>query len=198
MNARSISTLGRDRSGVTAVEFGLIAPVFLIMAMGIFDLAYTMYVNSMMQGAIQKVARDSTIEGAGINTATLDQRVTDAVKAVVFHSNLTFDRKSYASFSAVSKPEDFSDINNNNDCDTGEPFEDANGNGTWDKDRGISGQGGARDAVLYTVRVTYARPFPIASLIGQDSTITLQARTVLRNQPYGITQVSTPVTGNCA
>jgi Flp pilus assembly pilin Flp len=192
-----LHTLRDDEAGVTVVEFALIAPVLLVMVMGLFDMGYTMYVNSMLQGAIQKVARDSTIEGAAGSTAALDQRVTDAVKTVVFHSTLNFSRKSYASFSDVSQPEDFTDLDSDGDCNSGEPYEDANGNGTWDEDRGVAGQGGARDAVLYSVRVTYARPFPIASLIGQDDTFTLESSTVLRNQPYGLTGSSAPATGNC-
>ena len=43
----------------------------------------------------------------------------------------------------------------------GEPFEDANANGTWDEDRGSDGQGGARDAVLYVVSVSYRRAFGV-------------------------------------
>ena len=40
------------------------------------------------------------------------------------------------------------DINANGTCDSGEAYEDANGNGIWDANRGRIGSGGARDAVL--------------------------------------------------
>lgn len=189
--------LAADCAGASLVEFALVAPVLLVTVMGLFDLGYTMYTNSMLQGAIHKAARDSTIEGAEARAADIDKKVEGAVRGVVYHAELGFDRKSYASFSDVARPEDYSDIDMDGDCNNGEPFEDANGNGTWDPDRGSAGQGGARDAVLYTVTVTYDRPFPIASLIGQDNTFTLKSQTVLRNQPYGAQQTAAPKTGNC-
>jgi Flp pilus assembly pilin Flp len=194
----ALARLLEDRRGMAAVEFALIAPVLLITLMGLFDLSYTMYINSMLNGAIHKAARDSTIEGAAITTSVLDKRVSDAVKVVVFDSRLSFERKSYTSFSDVARPEDYSDIDGNGACDNGEPFEDSNGNGSWDKDRGLAGIGGARDAVLYTVRVTYNRPFPIANLLGQDSTFTLKSQTVLRNQPFGTQNIAPPSLGNCS
>ena len=96
-----------------------------------------------------------------------------------------------------ARPEDFTDINGDGDCNDGEPFEDVNGNGTWDADRGQSGSGGARDAVLYTVTVTYPRMFPYMKILGFSDTVTARARTVLRNQPYGPQNAARRV-GNCA
>jgi Flp pilus assembly pilin Flp len=193
----TIRAFCHDLRGMAAVEFALIAPVLLIAMMGVFDLSYTMYINSMLTGAIQKSARDSTIEGAAASAAVLDQRVTNAVRVVVYQSALTFERKSYSNFSDVARPEDFTDVDSDGACNNGEPFEDANGNGNWDKDRGTTGFGGARDAVLYTVKVTYERPFPIAKLLGQDNTFTLKTQTVLRNQPYGLQNAEAPATENC-
>jgi Flp pilus assembly protein TadG len=192
-----IHFLQRDQKGAAIVEFAMVAPVLLLAVMGLFDMAYNMYTGAVMQGAVQKTARDSTIEGAGINTATLDARVTAAVRRVMPQANLGFARSYYTSFSKVSQPEDYNDVNGNGSCDNGEPFEDANGNGRYDTDRGSSGQGGARDAVLYTVTVTYPRVFPLAKMIGLSSQVTTSTATVLRNQPYGLQTVQTPVTRNC-
>ena len=57
--------------------------------------------------------------------------------------------------------------------------------------------GGARDAVLYTVTVSYPRAFPVMKLLGFSNTVTARARTVLRNQPYGAQNKTAPI-GNCA
>lgn len=193
-----LRSLLHDIQGATIVEFAFVAPVLLLMVMGIFDLGHNMYTSAMLQGSVQQAARDSTIEGAAGNTAALDQIVTDAVRAVSPAATLQFDRKAYSSFSDVSRPEDFTDVDGNGTCDAGEPFEDINGNGTWDSDRGLVGQGGARDAVLYTVRITYPRVFPIARLIpGQSDTFTIETKTVLRNQPYGVQNGAGVSTGNC-
>lgn len=189
----------RDTSGATIVEFAMVAPVLLLTIMGLLDLGYNMYTAQMLQGAIQKAARDSTIEGAATNPSQLDGIVTRAVKAIAPSATLTFGRKSYSSFSDVSRPEDFTDQNSNGQCDNGEAFEDANQNGTWDADIGKTGFGGARDAVLYTVNVSYTRLFPITAFIpGQTKTFAMSASTVLRNQPYGASGAAkAPVQGNC-
>jgi Flp pilus assembly protein TadG len=196
--SRAALSFARDRRGVTAVEFGLIAPMLMVGIMGLLDLAYNVYTDAQLQGAIQKAARDSTIEGATTQADTLDDRVEAAVKIIAPQATVTFSRMAYATFSDVRQPEDFVDsaLNPNGVCDGGEPFEDANGNGVWDSDRGENGVGGARDAVLYTVTTNYPRAFPIGKLIGQDPDFTLVARTVLRNQPYNM-QTPRNAVGNC-
>jgi hypothetical protein len=168
--------------------------------MGIFDLGHNMYTTAMLQGAIQQSARNSTIEGAASNPAALDAIVTTAVRAISPNSTLQFSRAAYTNFSDMVQPEDFTDTISAEDgiCNNGEPFEDANGNGTWDADQGIAGQGGARDAVMYIVTVSYPRLFPIARLIpGQTDTFTMRSQTVLRNQPFGLQSVQSPAIGNC-
>lgn len=196
---RRLRTLIVDERGVTIVEFALMSPVLALMLMGLLDLAFNMYTTEMLQGAIQKAARDSTIEGSSGKEAQLDAIVANAVHAIAPGATLTFNRRSYSSFTEAGRPEDYTDVDNDGTCDHGEPYEDANGNGAWDLDRGQVGFGGARDAVLYTVTVKYQRPFPVAGFIpGQTKDFTLSAATVLRNQPYG--QQSTnaaPTTGNC-
>lgn len=191
MTARLLN-LCHDERGVSAVEFGLLTPVLMLALMGVFDTAYDMYTSSLLEGAIQEAARDSTLEKASLNVATIDARVTQVVQDIAPEATLTFDRKSYHSFSAAGKPEDYTDTNKNAKCDAGEPYEDINDNGRWDTDQGQSGTGGARDVVLYTVNVTYPRPFALASFMGWPSTYTMSAETVLANQPWdNIAKVST-------
>ena len=189
--------LVRDQSGATLVEFAMIAPALLMLLLGMFEMGYNYYMQSQLQGAVQKAARDSTIQSANGNTAAVDQRVTDAVRKIVPSATMEFSRRAYSSFSDVNRPEDFTDINDNDICDDGEPFEDANGNGSWDPNRGLDGGGGARDAVLYVVTVSYPRAFGAAQVVGLSSTFTTEASTVLRNQPWDAQEVIAEV-GNCA
>ena len=93
---------------------------------------------------MQQAARDATIEGAAGQESKIDARVAHAVRQIVPSARISFSRKAYATFSEVGQPEDFSDIDGNGTCNDGEPFEDANDNGTWDRDRGTDGFGGAR------------------------------------------------------
>ena len=199
MILRRLARLRRDSAGATIVEFALVLPVLMVTLMGLFDLAYNMYTAQQLQGAIQNAARSSTIEGAADDQAGIDAIVTRAVHAVSPSATMQFDRRAYASFADVARPEDFTDVNSNGTCDNGEPFEDVNGNSAWDADRAAAGFGGARDAVLYSVTVTYRRPFPIARFIpGQTDDFTLHTQTVLRNQPYGAQNQGAPATGNCS
>lgn len=193
----TLRALRSDDSGISAVEFALLAPVLLTMLMGIFDMSYSMYTNALLEGAVQQAARDSTIEDADTRSSELDGRVTSVVHDLVPNAELTFERTSYSSFSEVGQAEDFDDVNGSGSCDDGESFEDANGNGIWDADRGKAGLGAARDAVLYEVTVTYLRPFPVAELVGFEDTMTMKTRTVLRNQPYGGVEVE-PEVRTCA
>lgn len=200
MIANLIKRLRKNRDGVSVVEFAMLAPVLLTMVMGLLDLAYNMYTAQMLQGAIQNAARESTIEGASGREATIDAAVTTAVRAITPAATMNFSRKSYSSFADAGRPEDYVDQNANGTCDNGELYEDANGNGAWDTDTGTAGFGGARDAVVYDVTVTYERPFPVFALIpGQTSTYTLSATTILRNQPFGAQgERPAPTTGNCS
>lgn len=194
---RRLRRLFEERQGAAAVEFALISPVMVLVLMGLFDMGYTLYAGVMLQGALQEAARNSTVEGAAQALTTIDTAVENEVLRVVPNADLVFTRKSYSNFSDVGLAEDYTDTNGNGACDAGEPYEDANGNGAWDQDRGANGLGGARDAVLYTVTMTYRRPFPMASLIGLPENVTNEATTVLRNQPYDL-QKSVAKLENCA
>lgn len=184
----------RNRDGATIVEFALVAPVLLLMLFGVFDLSYNMYSTAILRGAMQDAARDSTIEYAP--TDVIDAAVREQVMRVAPGATLTFERKAYAAFGEISQPEDFEDENGDGSCNMGEAFEDANGNGLYDTDRGIVGQGGSRDAVVYSATMSYRRMFPIAGFAGVPEDFTTTAQAVLRNQPYDNTG-GAPLVGNC-
>jgi Flp pilus assembly protein TadG len=193
MSRRLLSGLGRDESGATLVEFAIVAPVMLLMLMGFFDLAQTEYARSVLQGAMQMAARNSTLQSGLTSQSTIDAYVENQVVPVVSRNpTFTVTRLSYSDFSDVGKAEPYTDTNANGQYDHGECYEDINGNGQWDSDMGTTGQGGADDAVLYTMSVSYKRLFPMARLLGWSANQTITASTVLRNQPYGTQDTSTP------
>lgn len=193
---RNLHQIRRDQRGAAAIEFAIIAPTLMMVLLGLMDLGYNLYAGTVLEGAIQQAARNSTIEGASASQTLLDDRVEDVVDDIVHGATIQITRKAYTNFQDVSRPEDFTDSNADGSCNDGEPFEDVNGNHTWDADRGRNGMGGARDAVLYTVSVTYDRPFPVMKLLGFNSQVTSVARTVLRNQPYASQKVTVTV-GSC-
>lgn len=190
---RVLRRLRRDVRGSTIIEFAIITPVMALMMMGLGDLLYQLYAQSVLNGAVQKAARDSGIEGGATNTTAIDAIVQALVKRIAKNASFVSTRKSYDSFSEVS-PEPFTDTNGNGLRDAGECFTDENSNGSWDADPGIAGQGGASAVTLYTMTVTYPRLFPVAKLFGWSSTQTISSATLLKNQPYATQSVNTNVT----
>lgn len=194
---RHLRDLSRDEGGATLTEFGFVAPVLILMIMGIFDMAHTQYTSALLNGAMQKAGRDLTLETAATREVDIDQTVIDQVRNVVPDSATIELRKlSHFDFEDIGEAEEFDDANGNTICDDGEFFVDANNNGQWDEDRGEEGIGGARDAVLYTAVVNYDRLFPMYGLAGLPQEVELRASTVLRNQPYDVQSTRTE-TGNC-
>jgi Flp pilus assembly protein TadG len=182
MIRRTRGGLRRDRRGATIIEFALILPVMLVLIMGLGELAYQAYIQSILSGAVQKAGRDSSLQGGALQTAAIDLAVMNVVWAAAGRATYSSVRKSYAQFGYIA-PEPFTDTNHNGVRDPGECFSDINGNGSWDADPGASGQGGANDVTVYTMTIAYPRIFPTA-LIGWSGTATLSATTVLKNQPY--------------
>ncbi len=193
---RRPASLARNEDGVTAVEFAMVAPVLVLTLMGLFDLSYNYYADTVVEGAVAMAARDSTIEPYANNPDALDDKVERSIHDVAPSATVVFARSAYMNYFDVGQSEDFTDTNSDGVCNDNEPFEDVNGNGIWDGDRARESSSGARDAVLYEVSATYDRMFPMASLIGWEDTVTVTASTVLRNQPYNLQDQDVTV-GNC-
>lgn len=193
-----LRNLRRDREGVTLVEFAIVGPVLILMLMGLFDIAHTQYTSAVLYGAVQKAARDYTLESAATTAAALDASVQDQIRAVMPNgATITFTKTAFDDFKNVNEREEWTDLNNNGTCNGGEPYQDENNNGIWDVYRGQSGLGTARDVMLYTTNVTYPRLFPMFGMIGLPANVSLSASTVLRRQPFDQGSNVTPTVRNC-
>lgn len=183
---RRQASLRRDTRGAALVEFAIVAPVMVLLIMGLGDLAYQIYAQSILNGAVQKAARDSSIQGGANKTAAIDAKVTAMVQNVAANATFVFNRTSYPSFSSIVKPEPFEDTDKDGKYDVGECYTDLNSNKKWDAapDPGSLGQGGGNDVTMYTVTVTYPHLFPVTGLLGWPSTQTITASTLLKNQPF--------------
>lgn len=179
-----IKRLKDDDHGVTAVEFALVTPVFLMLLLGAFEFGQAVYIRGVLQGAVQDAGRDAGLESGVSTVDAIDTLVRQQVAAIAPRGSVLTTRKNYRSFLDVGKPEDFTDANGNQAYDLGECFTDANGNERWDADRSQSGQGGADDVVVYTATLTYKRIVPLYNFMGWSDTGSASATTVLRNQPY--------------
>ena len=178
-----IRRIGDDQKGAALVEFAFILPALCVVLLGIFELGYRSYAASVIQGALHEAARMATV--GGVSMSQIDQRVRERLSNFSSHGTVATSTSSYTDFSGVSLPERItSDTAPTGSYNPGDCFEDANGNSTYDLDRGQSGMGNADDIVRYQVTFTYTRLFPIGRFIGWSNTETITSSTVLRNQPF--------------
>jgi hypothetical protein len=202
VNAKFFGLLGASERGSTLVEFGLISTVLVTTLLGFMDLGHSLYMQSVLQGTIQKTARDATLESGTVTAQqnAMDEHVRQSVKRLAANGTVDISRRYFKSFTKAAQAiaEPFQDINSNGQCDANEPFQDNNNNTVRDVDGGDNGQGSAKDSVVYIVKVSYPRLFPIAKLVGISNIVTVEANTVLANQPYGEQGMyGAPTVGQC-
>ena len=190
----TLSALRRDRSGATIIEFALILPVLSMLMLGVLDLGYRSYVTSVIQGSLHKAARMATV--GGMTVPQIEAAIANDLRHFSPGSTVTTSTRSYFDFNGVNTPETITqDTAPEGEFNPGDCFEDVNGNGQFDLNRGRGGVGGAEDVVHFEVTMTYPRIVPIGGFIpGWSNDVTVTQNTVLRNQPFaGRTNATTVI-----
>jgi Flp pilus assembly protein TadG len=183
MTWRILSRLGPDARGVTIVEFAMVLPVLCILLMGLFDMGYRSYAQSVVQGALHEAARMATV--GGFTNEQIDAHVRQRLSAFMSSAELQTRTQSYFDFTGVRQPERIvQDTPPLGQYNPGDCYEDANNNGQYDLDRGRDGTGNAEDVVRYEVTFSYPRMFPVGRLLGWTDDVTIVSNTMLRNQPF--------------
>jgi Flp pilus assembly protein TadG len=173
----------RDTRGAALMEFAIVAPVLLTMIVGGLGAGHTLYVQSVLDGEMQKAARDMSLEDASAEArrTAIQNRVTDQVHQLIKDADVTFELTSYHDYrDADAKVEEYVDSNHDGTCNNGESYVDANNNNSWDLQGGTSGVGGSKDVVLLKANVAYASFLPFGQTRGK---MNLTSTTLLRNQP---------------
>ncbi len=182
-------TLGRDQSGVSAMEFALVGPMFIGVLMATFDLGFGVYTKGVLQGAIEEASRTASIENT--QWASIETKVKNQILAVIPSSDpstdisFNLDQRAYEDYDDLIMPEQFTDTNSNGTRQAGECYVDRNNNRQYDTNVGIADRGTANDVISIKASVTYKRVFPLWSLTGQSQNQLIEASTYLRNQPFG-------------
>lgn len=191
--------LSDDTRGATLVEFAIILVPLCILLLGGLDLAYQSYVRSLLQGALNDVARSAAVESPSIacGTGTVEEKIECAIerKVDMVARNATYEveMQSFYEFSGVGRSEKLTtDHNDNGEYDEGDCWQDLDEDETFDTDAGREGLGGADDVVFYKVTLTMPRIVPIDSFLTGGDHYSITARTAIRNQPYA--RQSTPPT----
>ena len=186
----------RNQDGTTIIEFAAVLPLMCIALLGGMDLCHREYAQSILSGSVQKIGRDTTLQGGADNIVINDAKVRAAVLQIAPDATFVFSRTSVTRFRDL-EGEPFTDSNNDGIRQPGECYDDVNNNSQWDASVSAQGNGGADDVVLYKVTVTYPRLFPIANFLGWNPNQTISADTALKNQPYA-SQNQPTIVARCA
>jgi Flp pilus assembly protein TadG len=173
----------KNEDGTTLIEFAAVLPLMCMAILGGMDLCHREYAQSILSGTVQKIGRDTTLQGGADAITANDAKVRAAVLQIAPDAQFVFKRSSVSRF-RDAEGEPFTDSNGDGVRNPGECYDDVNGNNQWDADVSTEGNGGADDVVLYQVTATYPRLFPVAKLFGWDDTQTISAETALKNQPF--------------
>lgn len=185
-----MSGIGGDTRGAAGLEFGLLAPVLLLLMLGLIDLARVAAARGRLEQATGRAARlvaatDCPNQREAVLSATIRASMSDILGA---DAKPKLESKAYADrFGQVGEPEPFVDDPSvpNGRFDPGEGFTDVNGNGKWDADMGRSGSiGGAGQVVSYTATIEVRSLFPfLADIVTGRDSFPIRAETVIRNEP---------------
>jgi hypothetical protein len=160
--------------------------------LGVLDLGYRSYVTSIIQGALHEAARMATV--GGVPLTTIQTHVQNRLQRFSNNATINVTTRSYADFTGVGIPETItSDTAPVGTYNQGDCFEDYNGNGHYDLDRGRSGLGGAEDVVYFEVTMTYPHIVPLGRFLGWSNNVTITQNTLLRNQPYAGRSTGVPI-----
>ncbi|MFM5914299.1 pilus assembly protein [Chakrabartia godavariana] len=187
---RTLRNLRRNERGAAIVEFAFVAPAFLTLLMAGLDLGYREYLQAVIAGTVESVARKSAV--GGMTSEEVDAEIVARVKEILPASSrndpsaIVITKKSFDNFSNIGNPEKItSDTAPVGSYNVGDCYEDANRNGAYDASGGSTGIGGAEDVIYYKVDVAFPRLFPMAGLLGWSPTQSSTVNTIVRNQPYG-------------
>ncbi len=99
--ATLIKRLRRTRAGATAVEFAFVAPLFLIMVLGVIEMSRAMWIKSTMQFAVDETARFVIVNTSASSTTLETYAQTTLTDTGMDSTGMTFDAAS-ATISTVT------------------------------------------------------------------------------------------------
>ncbi len=175
----------KGQKGSAMVEFALIAPALLAIIAGILEFSGVMVAQTLLEGGARQASRFGILgsaPNAKAGEAALRQIISDNAFGVIDAERVDVSTFVYDSFAAIGQPEPFEDANGNGSFDPDEAFEDINGNGNRDDDQGVTGMGTANQVVLYRLSYDWDVMIPLFEpFFGEQ--IALEAKIAVRNEP---------------
>jgi hypothetical protein len=175
----------KNDKGSAIVEFGLVAPLLLAIIFGIIEFSGVTFAQTLLEGGAGQASRFGILGSApdgGSREAAIRGIIRDNAFGVIDADEVRVETLAYSSFGAIGQAEPFEDANGNGSFDEGEGFQDVNGNGARDEDQGRADAGGADEIVLYRLTYEWDVMVPIFRPFFGDRVV-LQAATAVRNEP---------------
>lgn len=153
----------KNRRGVTAVEFALVAPTFIMLLIGITEISLLMLTEHLLENATYNASRTAKT-GYIAQDKTQIETVMDVLltrlgglSPLVDPAKVSVTWVSYGNLSDIGQPE-----------------------------QGVASLGTAAEVVVYTISYPWKLFTPMmGNIIGnEDGIITLSSRIVVRNEPY--------------
>jgi len=183
--------LFRNQEGSAAIEFALIAPAMFLLLLGIIEISMAMFASSVLENATtfsSRIGRTGYSDG----TTSREEMILDLVRrrshGLLDPSKVTVQTRVYDRFNEIGTAEPLTkDVNGNGSFESGDEYEDINGNGQWDEDMARSGAGEQCEVVVYTVRYPWQITAPIIKhMMPNDGQINLTSYVVVRNEPFAV------------
>ncbi len=184
-----LKRLRNDNEGTSLLEFGFVAPILILAVLGIMELGMILFVTSMLEGSVRTAARFG-ITGYAPSSVSREAQIREILEdntaGLIDMDQVSFTQFVYENFSDIGQPEPYVDDNPaNGSYDSGESYQDVNGNGEWDSDMGVAGVGGPGAVVIYRVNYDWPLLTPyLADILGENGKIPLSASIVVRNEPF--------------
>ncbi len=101
MIAAAANKLARDCTGISAVEFAMVAPAFFMTLIGVFDLGQQIYVANVLDGAMSKAGRDASLETGLAQETAIETALKESVLPVAPGGTFTIVKRNYQDFSDI-------------------------------------------------------------------------------------------------
>lgn len=178
----------KSESGVTAIEFAIVAPILMLLTCGVFEVSLLMASLVSLEGGLKEASRYG-ITGQTPNVGTREQEIKAILAKhtlkMIDLSKATIDIKTFSSFSTAQDGEPYADANGNEMYDVGEPYSDLNCDGTRNGPGELASDSAGQpgQVVQYTVNFDWNVITPlIATLWGKDS-FPMSASIIVKNEP---------------
>ncbi len=186
------SGLPENTRGTAAIEFAIIAPVFILILLAVLQFGMLGWAKSSLETAVRDAARFA-ITGAVGTQATREASIIDGIDKRMssfrrqYGQPIVVTTQVYPTFEDIAQPEKIVlDANGNGVCDTNDQYIDFNENNAYDLDMSKTGYGGPSDVVIYSATFPLEALLPLnTGMFDLGQVFNLKAQAAVQNEPFG-------------